>query len=182
MRFPYLHASVPQGSPLSPSLFLVTCEPLHEYLRGDSRVRGLRLPGGQELKTSGFADDSALYVADSDSLKWVERALKLYCSASAASLNHEKTVGVMLAGADPWQQGHLRVDTWVRESECERYLGVYIGMLPSSRHDFLQSQARGGPWATGLPKRTPGTPQAMRGGDAVESTQPSSPGQARLGS
>ena len=36
-------------------------------------------------------------------------------------------------------------------------------LLPSSRHDFLQSQARGGPWATGSPKRTPDTPQAMGG-------------------
>ena len=120
-------ASVPQGCALSPSLYLITCEPLLEYIRQDSQIRGLILPDGRELKVSGFADDLALYIADPDSLAAVKAALDLYCSASAASINHDKTVGIMLAGRDPWRQVHMRVDTWVKADQCERYLGVHLG-------------------------------------------------------
>ena len=85
------------------------------------------LPDGNELKTSGFADDTALYIRDSGSLAGVRVALDMYCRASAASVNHDKTVGVMLGGADPWVQQHMSIERWVGDSECERYLGAYFG-------------------------------------------------------
>ena len=47
-----IFASVPQGSPLSSYLFLVSCEPLHQHIRANDKIRGLRLPNGEELKTT----------------------------------------------------------------------------------------------------------------------------------
>ena len=50
------------------------------------------MPDGEELKTSSFADDSCLYVAEEDheeSLSEIEKAVDLYCKASAASLNRD---------------------------------------------------------------------------------------------
>ena len=100
---------------------------MHEWIRQDRRIHGIGLPGGGEIKTSGFADDSALYVGDPDSLASIRTALDMYCRASAASLNHDKTVGVMLGGHAQWVQPHMRVDTWVTDRDCERYLGAYFG-------------------------------------------------------
>jgi hypothetical protein len=85
------------------------------------------MPDGSELKTSGFADDTSMYLRNTESMKWAKHALDMYCAASDASLNHDKTVGVMLGNTPQWQQHHLRVDTWVQPGDCERYLGAHFG-------------------------------------------------------
>ena len=122
-----IRASVPQGSPLAALLYIVSCEPLHQWIREEKRIHGIKLPGGSVIKGSAFADDTCLFVKDTQSLVYVRRALNMYCAASAASVNHDKTVGVMLGGHPQWQQQIMQVDRWVKDNECERYLGAFFG-------------------------------------------------------
>jgi len=150
-----IQASVPQGCPLSALLYIISIEPLHEHIRRDGSIRGVVLPDGQELKTTGYADDTAAYVSTAASLRGVRRALDIYCRASAGSVNHDKTVGVMLGGARPWNgprgPNDLQVTTWVRQDQCERYLGAYFGD-PQEIQQFWDAalnkmRSRAGKWA-----------------------------------
>ncbi|GBG60530.1 hypothetical protein CBR_g8553 [Chara braunii] len=50
--------SVRQGCPLSPALYILYVEHLHEMIRGDDRILGFELPGGGQVKSNAFADDT----------------------------------------------------------------------------------------------------------------------------
>ena len=67
-------------------------------MRATRGCEGITLPNGQQLKTSGFADDTALYVSNPDAYFEFKKALDMYCDASGAKLNWSKCVGVGLGG------------------------------------------------------------------------------------
>jgi hypothetical protein len=93
-------SGVPQGCPFSCYIFVLSIEPLHEHMRKTKNCEGITLPNGQQLKTSGFADDTALYISNPDAYFEFKKALDLYCDASGAKLNWSKCVGVGLGGAN----------------------------------------------------------------------------------
>ena len=70
-------SGVPQGCPFSCYIFVLSIEPLHEHMRKTKNCEGITLPNGQQLKTSGFADDTALYISNPDAHFELKKALDL---------------------------------------------------------------------------------------------------------
>ena len=91
--------------------------------------KGITLPDGTEVKTSGFADDTGLYIKDPEAMKHFKAAIDLYCKASAAKLNWNKCVGVTLGAeqrnTDRWD-GMPGLE-WMQDNQAERYLGACLG-------------------------------------------------------
>ena len=121
---------MPQGCPFSCYIFILSIEPLHAHIRAKTECQGITLPGGQEVKTSGFADDTALYVANPKALEAYRDALKLYCKASGAKLNWNKCVGVAVGGKHAVSTAEwiaIPDLKWMENTQMERYLGAYLG-------------------------------------------------------
>ena len=82
---------VRQGDPLSCLLFDLAIEPLAASLRA-SNLRGYNIPGAPErLIATLFADDTTTFLHKSDSFADLMRVLDIWCAASGAKFNKEKT-------------------------------------------------------------------------------------------
>ena len=85
-----LERSVRQGFLLAPYLFLFFAEAMAHFLRArTTRLRGMGLliKGDVELLDSKYADNTALYMQDVESLKHVRLALEVFCLAAGAKIN-----------------------------------------------------------------------------------------------
>ena len=95
-------ASVRQGCPASCSLFLLAVEGLgllldkHRLMRG----AGIKLPSGQVITRTMFADDSTVYLNSATRIADAEAVAMIYCKASGAHLNVDKTVGMYVDGGE----------------------------------------------------------------------------------
>lgn len=82
---------VRQGDPLSCLLFDLAIEPLAASLRASS-LRGYNIPGAPErLIATLFADDTTTFLHKDDSFVDLMSILDLWCAASGAKFNKEKT-------------------------------------------------------------------------------------------
>ena len=91
---------VRQGCPMSPLLFALAIEPLHNCLRSAS-IQGVGLPTtledngskrSERLKAALFADDITLFPADESDAVGMVRMIKKFGLASGSKLNIDKTV------------------------------------------------------------------------------------------
>lgn len=82
---------VRQGDPLSCLLFIIAIEPLSSLLR-NSTLGGITIPGCAEpIIATLFADDTTVYLDESDSWADLQEILAKWCKASKARFNIEKT-------------------------------------------------------------------------------------------
>ena len=82
---------VRQGDPLSCLLFNLAIEPLANLLR-KSDLYGYPIPGSEErLITTLFADDTTVYLDQKDNYDELLAILNLWCRASGARFNINKT-------------------------------------------------------------------------------------------
>jgi hypothetical protein len=83
---------VRQGDPLSCLLFNLAIEPLACLIR-DADLKGVKIPGtDKNLVVSLFADDTTIYLSSRDSWSNLWTILDLWCAASTAKFNENKTV------------------------------------------------------------------------------------------
>ena len=83
---------VRQGDPLSCLLFNLAIEPLACLLRASKELEGFKIPGLKEkLIVSLYADDTTIYLSETDSYSALQTILKMWCTASGARFNLEKT-------------------------------------------------------------------------------------------
>uniref|UniRef100_A0A672ZQ03 Reverse transcriptase domain-containing protein n=1 Tax=Sphaeramia orbicularis TaxID=375764 RepID=A0A672ZQ03_9TELE len=80
-----------QGCPLSALLYVLYIEPLARSIRASNNIRGLKLPGGEILNISQYADDIILYLADDNSAQEVLKTLENFSCASGLKINKNKT-------------------------------------------------------------------------------------------
>ncbi|GBG77254.1 hypothetical protein CBR_g23582 [Chara braunii] len=115
--------SVRQRCPLSPALYVIYIESLHELLRGDLRLQGLRLRQGDELRSLAFADDTgAIILPTVQQLRFLQEDLGIFCKFSGARVNWEKSHGVLPPDMEP-------PEGWDLPSAAEgrtRFLGASI--------------------------------------------------------
>ena len=87
---------VRQGDPLSCILFNIAIEPLAAMLR-KSDLRGIKISGlTEKLITILFADDTTVYLAETDKFSDLQDILQQWCKASGAKYNITKTEVILL--------------------------------------------------------------------------------------
>ena len=127
-------SGLPQGSPLSPQAFNLAQQPLASYflhLQRVGAIRGIPLPTGDLAPpTHQHADDTVLHLLGLDDLPPALQALQLFCSATNARLNVDKSQGLLL-GAHPDVDSpdgtHAPTGIrFVRPGEYVRHLGVLL--------------------------------------------------------
>ena len=90
---------VQQGCPLSPLLYVITIEVLAVCLWTSPKLTGIALPNSlEELRSTGYADDTAVAVTTDDSTEEVFSIYAKYEMASRAKLNRGKSK-VLWAGS-----------------------------------------------------------------------------------
>ena len=156
-----LQRGVAQGCPLSCLLFVLSVEVFHVMVRDDPLLPGIRLPAplpthahepGPDLpqdhaQSSGFADDSGLFVTDMGP-QWdrCKAHIDVYCRISQARLNMDKTVGLPLGPAADMDPPATPGDgiLWLARDQGERYLGARVATDPQDDLDtfWLSTDAR----------------------------------------
>lgn len=118
-----LKRSVRQGCPLSAFLYSLVAEPLAAMLYRETQVSGVRVPGGREVKIFQYADDTNLLLRDTESLESALHVLNVYCLASGARVNFEKSFIAFCGSVAP-----APVSVPLRDAGSSyRVLGVLLG-------------------------------------------------------
>ncbi|MCO5593425.1 hypothetical protein L7F22_047439 [Adiantum nelumboides] len=143
-----LSRSVRQGCPLAPYLFLFVAEAMSDFIRvHQPALRGLLMPVSDELELidQEYADDALLFLHYTpDVLDIIRYALEMFCVASGARINWDKSYGI-LAGSHDVPTWGLTDFTWLRPVETCRYLGFQVGLDVSPEQQFspvMQSMRR----------------------------------------
>ena len=128
-------SSVAQGSPLSPLIYDLCCQPLASYLLHLQRtgaIRAIPLPGGTPAPPSHqHADDTVLHVLEADDLPVALAAVQLFCDATNGKLNVDKSHGLTLGAHPslPLSDAGVHAATglkFLRPGEHLRHLGILL--------------------------------------------------------
>ena len=78
---------------------------------------------------SEFADNTLLYLHGNDAnLERAQIAIDLFCKASGASINWNKSKGFFISSeSDPFWKPNAEFK-WIANGEATRYLGAWIGV------------------------------------------------------
>ncbi|GBG92827.1 hypothetical protein CBR_g57347 [Chara braunii] len=88
--------SVRQGCPLSPALYALFIEHLHDMLHANRDLIGLPLPHGKQLKSSAFADDTgAITALTPTSVRALTTQIGRFERYADAKLNWHKSVALV---------------------------------------------------------------------------------------
>jgi ribonuclease HI/exonuclease III len=131
---------VRQGDPLSCILFDIAIEPLACMLRRNRRLQGFDIPGkAKKLIVNLFADDTLVYLSQRDSFRELKRTLNMWCLASGAKFNENKTEFIPI-GKPEFRQDVLQRRKWhsedtalpaniriANDKQMVRSLGAMIG-------------------------------------------------------
>ena len=85
-----IERGVRQGCPLSMLLFIISQEPLYIAIENNNQIKPFKTPNSN-VKLQGYADDTNFILSDDQSIKEAFKIIKMYESATATSLNIEKT-------------------------------------------------------------------------------------------
>ncbi len=89
-----------QGDSLSALLYVVQSEPLAEYIRKSSDIRGIEIKGVDNcihsVKCSQYVDDTTVFLNDVSEIDKCVKILEDFGLASGAKLNKDKTVGIVM--------------------------------------------------------------------------------------
>ena len=96
-----LSRSMRQGCPIASYLYILQAEPMAESIRKNKQIIGLETPTPEVnkksvVKISMFADDTQLFHKTEASIIEGFNTLNLYCRASGAQLNLDKTKGLYI--------------------------------------------------------------------------------------
>ena len=118
--------SVRQGCPLSMALFIIYQEPFYRALATSQIVRPLTLPGNDEIKLLGYADDTNIIVIDTNSLTEINNIITNFELATGSELNRNNKTKIY--GVGQWQNRQQWPMDWLKtETDFLFTLGIYHG-------------------------------------------------------
>ena len=127
----FLTRSIRQGCPLAPFLFLFITEAMSAFFNSQgANLHGLSIPNSRKsLLDSEFADDTMLYLQGNEAnLERAQSAIDLFCKASGASINWNKSKGFWISSeSNPLWKPNAEFK-WIAKGEATRYLGTWIGV------------------------------------------------------
>ncbi|PPQ78110.1 hypothetical protein CVT24_006387 [Panaeolus cyanescens] len=128
---------VHQGDPLSCLLYDIAIEPLAERLRS-SGLEGIQAGNNiEKLLVNLFADDTLVYLGEGDSLEELNSIIEVFCTASTAKFNLQKTE-YLPVGTKEWRTKVVEEQAFngtafqegtrvVKDGDAMRTLGVWVG-------------------------------------------------------
>ena len=128
---------VHQGDPMSCLLYNFAIEPLAEAIR-KSKLEGIKINEKvNRLIVSLFADDTLVYLKESDNLNELRNIIDTFCKASTARFNMEKTEYLPIGNKEYREKvirtrkfGNNKIENNVKiikEGEAMRTLGSWVG-------------------------------------------------------
>ena len=72
-------------------LYSLAIKPLAAALRASTKLKGIKITNNTKLITKLFADDTLVYLGKNDKFSDLEDIISLFCRASTARFNMEKT-------------------------------------------------------------------------------------------
>ncbi|KAL1939020.1 hypothetical protein VTO73DRAFT_10280 [Trametes versicolor] len=134
-----VYRGVRQGDPLSCLLFDLAIEPLSAMIRA-SPLKGFNIPNSTtSLKATLFADDTTVYLAETDDFAILQRVLDVWCSAAKARFNIKKTEIIPIGSAefrDRMARTYASTGAWqnyprdvhvAADGTAVRILGAFMG-------------------------------------------------------
>lgn len=83
-----------QGCSLAPTLFVLAVNTLYEAIAAEKSIVGIQLPGGDEVKVTGYADDTTALLANAEAIHRLRLLLDQFARASGLAINADKCVVV----------------------------------------------------------------------------------------
>lgn len=126
-----VRCGIRQGCPLAPPLlFILALDSVYRIIQARADIRGVRLSAGDrttEIKVSGYANDTAVYLQVREAVEHVAAIMDEFAGVSGLTTNRAKSMVVEL---DP-RGSELPLDTHgltllAQRDHC-RYLGVLVG-------------------------------------------------------
>jgi len=110
---------VQQGDPMSCLLYNLAIEPLAVALRASTKLKGIQIRDHVKLIAKLFADDTLVYLGSNDKFSDLEELINLFCKASTARFNMEKTEALPIG-----------LPTYREKVLTERSLGANTNKIP----------------------------------------------------
>jgi len=129
-----LERGVRQGCPLSPMLYTLTSETLLCAIRRNPNIRGFSGPENLEIKVKGYADDTAIYVRDIESVQTTIDLVDRFGQASESKINIGKTK-VLLCGPLKREKPGNSLINYVTDKI--KVLGVWVGNVDTTEANWL---------------------------------------------
>ena len=113
-----------QGCPLSPTLFGLLADGLHNFLQAVARADGIVVTADLKITDLGYADELWLVSATADGLQRVIDGADAWCAAVGMQASPAKTLVMELTSSElPWGQWSCSGQP-LRVVSQARYLGV----------------------------------------------------------
>ena len=135
-----IYRGVRQGDALSCLLFDIAIEPLAAAIRASPDISGIPIPGTRKnLKIKLFADDTTVFLSESDPIEDLQNILADWCEVSGAKFNIEKTEIIPLGDVAQRRaitslrslngtNAHLPPNVHIaKDGEPVRILGAWLG-------------------------------------------------------
>jgi hypothetical protein len=124
-----------QGCPLAPLLFIIALDVLYRVVETMPDIGGIPLVCGSSttIRISGYADDTALYLADADDIPKILEVIRDYGSVSGLQVNLKKSVGVMMSTRSHGVETNGYGIPILQHGDSTRYLGIQVGSFDT--HD-----------------------------------------------
>ena len=128
-----LERGVRQDCPLSPLLYCIVSKVMAEAIRNEPKIKGIKLPDNTEVKITQYADDTTLFVSDTESISTCLSVLRVYEAASGAKININKTKGLWLGAS---KQNKLRNEDIEFTNSKINVLGIWVGNVDCTRDNW----------------------------------------------
>ena len=112
-----------QGCPTSALLFLLVVEVLATSIKANKRIQGIQI-GDKEFKITQLADDTTLFISDTDSLGILMQTIDIYKKCSGLRVNRDKSEAIWIGASSNFRHKPLGLK-WT--SGLVKCLGVWIG-------------------------------------------------------
>ncbi len=116
---------VRQGCPISMILYIIIAEPLNILIKNRQDINGIRITECFNALLFQHADDTTITVRDTQSVESLFNAINMYCQATGAKVNVEKSE-ILLLGKAALNPVSFNMPVSVNK-DCVKILGVYLG-------------------------------------------------------
>ena len=123
-----LSRGIRQGCPISALLFIIATDVLAEHIKQELRGLSISMNGEMKrIKLAQYADDTILFLRNTDQVSLVTKLLKEFKSVAGLTLNLDKTVALYIA--DDFENVSTIHGIACNINGAIRCLGVHVGHI-----------------------------------------------------